>query len=88
MSHIAAWLQASRAAHAAELLGVLHSLWDATDVPAEERAHFVRLMSGSLRLHGRSLEKVQHWQDDYMQPALWFERQDMHGRFASAAILS
>eukprot|EP00878_Enallax_costatus_P027660 GHUV01029802.1.p1 GENE.GHUV01029802.1~~GHUV01029802.1.p1 ORF type:complete len:632 (+),score=237.56 GHUV01029802.1:325-2220(+) len=50
-------LKASRAAHAAELLGVLHSLWDATEVPAEERAHFVKLMSGPLRLHGRSLEK-------------------------------
>jgi hypothetical protein len=40
------------------VLGVLHSLWDATAVPAEERAHYVKLMGGSLRLHARSLEKV------------------------------
>lgn len=54
----AAALQGARAAHAADVLGVLHSLWDATGVPQEERAHFVKLMSGSLRLHARSLEKV------------------------------
>jgi hypothetical protein len=51
-------LQSARATHAAEVLGVLHSLWDATAVPAEERAHYVKLMGGSLRLHARSLEKV------------------------------
>lgn len=56
--HVVFHMQASRAVHAAELLGVLHSLWDATDIPSEERAHFVKLMSGPLRLHGRSLEKV------------------------------
>jgi hypothetical protein len=37
---------------------VLKSLWDATDVPDQERSHFVRMMSGPLRLHGASLEKV------------------------------
>ncbi|WIA37030.1 hypothetical protein OEZ86_014014 [Tetradesmus obliquus] len=52
-------LKSARATHAAEVLGVLHSLWDATAVPAEERGHFVKLMGGSLRLHARSLEKCQ-----------------------------
>jgi hypothetical protein len=51
-------LQASRGAHASELLSVLNSLWDATDVPDQERSHFLRMMSGPLRLHGASLEKV------------------------------
>jgi hypothetical protein len=51
-------LQASRGAHAREVLSVLHSLWDATEVPEAERAHFVSLMSGPLRLHAASLEKV------------------------------
>lgn len=50
--------QASRGAHAGEVLSVLNSLWDATDVPDQERSHFVRMMSGSLRLHAASLEKV------------------------------
>ncbi|KAF6264709.1 microtubule associated protein-domain-containing protein [Scenedesmus sp. NREL 46B-D3] len=52
-------LRSARATHAAEVLGVLHSLWDATAVPPEERAHYVKLMAGSLRLHARSLEKCQ-----------------------------
>lgn len=50
-------LKASRGAHASELLSVLNSLWDATDVPDHERSHFLRMMSGPLRLHGASLEK-------------------------------
>jgi hypothetical protein len=50
--------QASRGAHAGEVLSVLNSLWDATDVPDQERSHFVRMMSGPLRLHAASLEKV------------------------------
>jgi len=52
-------LKAQRSAHAAEAMSVLHSLWDACDVPAEapERSGLVRLMSGPLRLHTRSLEK-------------------------------
>jgi hypothetical protein len=43
---------------------VLHSLWDAIDVPDSERGHFVKMMSGPLRLHERSLDKVrvtQRW---------------------------
>lgn len=51
-------MQASRDAHATEVLSVLNSLWDATEVPEQERSHFVRMMSGQLRLHAASLEKV------------------------------
>lgn len=51
-------MQASRDAHATGVLSVLGSLWDATEVPEQERAHFVRLMKGQLRLHAASLEKV------------------------------
>jgi len=40
------------------VLSVLNSLWDATEVPTQERSHFVRMMSGPLRLHAASLEKV------------------------------
>eukprot|EP00775_Hariotina_reticulata_P001328 gene1328-1672_t len=50
-------LRAARSAHAGELLSVLHSLWDAIDVPDSERGHFVKMMSGPLRLHERSLDK-------------------------------
>jgi hypothetical protein len=50
--------QASRGVHATAVLSVLSSLWDATEVPDQERSHFVLLMTGPLRLHASSLEKV------------------------------
>ena len=51
--------QAQRAAHASELMAILHSLWDACGVAPEapERSALSRLMGGALRLHTRSLEK-------------------------------
>lgn len=55
-------LKAQREAHAAELLGILHSLWDAMEVPpsSSERTVFVKMMTSGVRLHIKSLEKVIH----------------------------
>lgn len=52
-------LRAQRAAHAANLMSVLASLWDACGAPpgAPERAGLAALMAGPHRLHARSLER-------------------------------
>jgi hypothetical protein len=64
--------QAQREAHAAQLMGVLSSLWGAMDMPAAcpDRAVFVRMMTSPLRLHQKSLEKVGGWAGGWVGGAI------------------